>query len=447
MFVQRVAHFCKSRRLFEEGERILLAVSGGLDSMALLETFGRLGVPCYVAHLDHMLRGEESADDARFVVQQAEKRGMPVEAGRIDVAKRREEAGVSIETAAREARLTFLRETAERVGADKIALAHHQDDLAETVLMRLLRGAGAGGLAGMSPRRGRWIRPFLETPRAEIERFARENDLSYRKDPSNADESHLRNWMRHVALPVLRERNPQISRALANAGRTLAAENSLLNEMARDAYRAVVRGGWIRAGAFGRLPTALQRRVARAYLEPHMPGGRTAAFHETERARLFVAVEKNGVCMLTRETALVRFRGGASAFNVDDPPYDSETPLKPPCELDCLRAELLDARDFRQRKLPKQQAAFDWEMLKKPLCVRNARPDDLIAPYGADRPKRAFEMMAKAGMPALLRPRYPAVCEGGGAPIWMPGVCADQRYAVTDGSRRVLFLTAKAPGE
>lgn len=446
MFVQRVAHFCKSRRLFEEGERILLAVSGGLDSMALLETFWRLGVPCCVAHLDHMLRGE-SAEDARFVVQQAEKRGMPVEAGRIDVAKRREEAGVSIETAAREARLAFLKAAAEKVGADKIALAHHQDDLAETVLMRLLRGAGAGGIAGMAPRRGRWIRPFLETPRAEIERFALDNGVPYRGDPTNADEAHLRNWTRHTALPVLRERNPQISRALANAARTLAAENDLLNEMARDAYRAAVRNGWIHANEFRRLPTALQRRITRSYLKPHLPGGRAAAFHETERARLFIANKKNGVCMLTRETALVRFRGATIAFNIDAPPADNEAPLEPPCELNRIRAELLDAGDFRQRKLPKQQAAFDWDRLKKPLCVRNARPDDLITPYGAARPKRAFEMMAKAGMPALLRPRSPAVCEGGGAPVWMPGVCADRRYAVTDGSRRVLFLTAKEPGE
>ena len=447
MFVQRIAHFCRSHRLFDEGERILLAVSGGLDSMALLETFCRLDVPCHAAHLDHMLRGEESADDARFVVQEAKRRGIPVEAGRIDVAKRREEAGVSIETAAREARLAFLKETAEKVGADKIALAHHQDDLAETVLMRLLRGAGAGGLAGMSPRRGRWIRPFLETPKAEIERFARGNGVPYRDDRTNADRSHLRNWTRHVALPILRERNPQAPRALANAARTLAAENDLLKNMARDAYRAVVRGGWINAGEYARLPTALQRRVARAYLKPHMPRRRAAAFHETERARLFLAVEKNGVCMLTRETALVRFRGGASAFNVDEPPSDSEAPLEPPCELDGMRAELLDAGDFRQRKLPKQQAAFDWDRLKKPLCVRNARPDDRITPYGADRPKRAFEMMAKAGMPALLRPRYPTVCEAGGAPIWMPGVCADRRHAVTDGSRRVLFLNAAAPSE
>ncbi|PYM07965.1 MAG: tRNA lysidine(34) synthetase TilS [Candidatus Rokuibacteriota bacterium] len=198
------------------GEAVLVAVSGGADSVALLYALQALGaelrLTLSVVHLDHGLRAE-SADDGAFVEALARARSLPVSVERITVAP-----GGSLEARAREARYAALRRHAARVGAERVALGHTADDQAETVLMRLIEGAGPRGLRGIPPVRGIFIRPLIETRRAEIVDALQRAGLAWREDPSNRDPKLLRNRIRHELLPQLAASyNPAIVAALNRA--------------------------------------------------------------------------------------------------------------------------------------------------------------------------------------------------------------------------------------
>ncbi|MBE6962122.1 MAG: tRNA lysidine(34) synthetase TilS [Ruminococcaceae bacterium] len=201
------------------GREVLAAVSGGMDSMCLLQLLhswgGVRGIRVTAAHFNHQLRQEEADRDEAFVRGWCAERGIPVVCGRGDVRALAEERGLSIEEAAREARYAFLREAAGETSP--ILTAHHADDNAETMLLNLLRGTGLRGLTGIPAQRQGIVRPFLEIPRTELAVYAAEQSLVWVEDSTNAQEDAARNVLRHRVLPVLRELNP---RAVENMTRT-----------------------------------------------------------------------------------------------------------------------------------------------------------------------------------------------------------------------------------
>jgi tRNA(Ile)-lysidine synthase len=219
----------------EAHAQMVLAVSGGADSIALLHGAARLVATSQrawrlsVAHLDHRLR-PDSADDAAFVVATSTSLGLPAEVRRTDVAALAGAEGRSIEEAGREARYRFLEEVAP-AGA-LIATAHTLDDVAETVLINLLRGSGLGGMAGIPPRRGRVVRPLLHERRAELRSLLDEAGVEYRIDASNADPAFLRNRVRAELLPVLEAVRPGAVERIGRFSRLAADEDALLDELA-----------------------------------------------------------------------------------------------------------------------------------------------------------------------------------------------------------------------
>ncbi|MGQ0637463.1 MAG: tRNA lysidine(34) synthetase TilS [Planctomycetaceae bacterium] len=219
------------RRLDLGNQRLLLAVSGGADSVALLRGMvdlqSSLSIGLHVAHLNHALRAA-AADDAQWLAALCERLGVSLTQGRFDVAAAARDAGLGIEEAARAARYEFLKQTAATSGCDAVAVAHHADDQAETILHHILRGTGLAGLRGMQEARAldanvRLVRPMLEISRAEIVDYLRTLDQPYRLDESNADEAYTRNRMRHSLLPLLeRDFNPQLREALRRLGQQAA---------------------------------------------------------------------------------------------------------------------------------------------------------------------------------------------------------------------------------
>jgi tRNA(Ile)-lysidine synthase len=210
------------------GEAIVVGLSGGADSVALLDALtslaGRRDFRVVGAHLDHRLR-PESAEDVAFCRGLCERLDAPLHAATADVAARAERDGGGLEQAARRERYAFLRLVRAETGAAAIAVAHTRDDQAETLLLRLLRGAGATGLGGMRPRVGRLVRPMLGVSRAEVLDHLRERGLPWREDPTNADTRVLRNRVRHELLPYLEARfNPALREGLARTAGLLADE-------------------------------------------------------------------------------------------------------------------------------------------------------------------------------------------------------------------------------
>jgi tRNA(Ile)-lysidine synthase len=263
---EHVAQQVVSPGILPAGGRILVAVSGGVDSMVLLHVLHEL-TPAHqwtlvVAHLNHQLRGRSSQADARFVQDQCGRLGLPCVVGSRDVqtvAKRRK---ISVEMAAREARHRFLVQAARRRRCPVVVLAHHADDQAELVLLRLLRGSGSEGLAGMrvcspSPMNPaiRLVRPLLEVSREQIDARARDARIRFREDRSNRDPRFLRNRIRHELLPLLsRDYQPAIQRVLTRTASILAAESECIREQAQ---------AWLtrRRGSFEGLPRAVRRQV------------------------------------------------------------------------------------------------------------------------------------------------------------------------------------------
>ncbi len=251
---ERVLEFVQGNGLVFAGETLLVGVSGGPDSVCLLHVLktiiARLGIEIHVAHLNHMLRGAESEADAEYVSALARQLGVNVTSGERDVRGYRMEHRLSLEEAARDVRYQFFAEVARQVGARKVAVGHTMDDQVETILMRLLRGAGTLGLQGMQPR-ATWaarggeghfeiVRPLLEVTRQEVYAYCQEHGLSPREDSSNLSPSYLRNRIRHELLPLLRSYNPKIDEALVRTADTLATELSYLDSQVSQVWERVV---------------------------------------------------------------------------------------------------------------------------------------------------------------------------------------------------------------
>ncbi len=275
--IDRVRAFCDRYDLLPGDSTVVVAVSGGPDSLCLLHLLQRLSharrLRLHVAHLDHQLRSD-SQDDARFVAEVAAAMQLPITVGQADVAALARARRGGVEEAARVARLTFLEQVARSIDAGRVALGHTADDQAETVVLRLLRGAGPAGLAAMRPRRrlrvadrsAPWIvRPLLETTRAEVEAYCREHGLVPRRDPSNESDTYLRNRVRGYILPLLKTYNPNIVATLGRTARVCADEDDLLVELTEQAWQRIARVDGttiaIDRSAFEALHHALQRRV------------------------------------------------------------------------------------------------------------------------------------------------------------------------------------------
>ncbi len=250
-----VERFIAGHRLARRGETVLVAVSGGADSVCLLHVLvalqERLGIRVRAAHLNHRLRGAESNGDARYVLRLARRLEVPLTAGSRDVRAYQAERRLSLEDAARQVRYGFLAEVAGKVGAACVAVGHTADDQVETILMHLVRGAGPAGLVGMKPLSA-WtspglagltvVRPLLAVGRQETHSYCREHRLRPRADSSNLSSSPLRNRIRQELMPLLLSYNPRVGEALVRTAETLEADLSFLEECVTGAWMEVVRG-------------------------------------------------------------------------------------------------------------------------------------------------------------------------------------------------------------
>lgn len=224
-----------------EGEKVVLALSGGIDSMVLADLLLKSKVDFVVAHCNFHLRGEESDGDERFVCDFAERNGIQCFVKHFDTEKYAAGQGISIEMAARDLRYAWFEELRQQLGYDKIAVAHHADDQAETFFINLLRGAGLNGLKGMRPQNGAIIRPLLWASREEIHQYAVENQILWRDDHTNAENLYLRNKIRNQLMPVFDELQPEARQGLYKSLAHLFSENELYRELVKEKLTKIVK--------------------------------------------------------------------------------------------------------------------------------------------------------------------------------------------------------------
>ncbi len=297
--IDRVSRYAARHAFWAPDARVIAAVSGGSDSVAMLFLLRDLAargelVLAGLAHLHHHIRGADADADAALCRELAARFEIPALVGDADVPSAAQRDGVSIEVAGREARQRFYAEARTAAGASRVAVAHTRDDQAETVLLRLTRGAGTAGLGGMAPRRGPVVRPVLDATRLELQHYLRERGETWREDATNLDRTIPRNLVRHDVMPRLRTINAQADNALVRAADMLRVDADFLETLANAAFIQIVKIDTehdtleMAAKELGRLPPALATRVARYALETANPS-RSYGLEEAHALLAFAA--------------------------------------------------------------------------------------------------------------------------------------------------------------
>ena len=437
--------------LFQPDETVVVAVSGGVDSMVLLDLLMRLPelrLRLVVAHLNHCLRGEESDADETLVRAAAARFGLPFASRRVDVARLKREEGLSLEEAGRVARYAFLAETAGARQARVVALAHHADDQAETVLMRLLRGAAASGLCAMAPKSadGRYVRPLLFTPRQEIERYAREQGIPFRHDASNDDPQFLRNRIRHELIPALATYNTAIRERLAATAAALAEDEAVLEEVTARAL--AVHGTQAENsvtldlnGVRGELRGLRLRLYRYAIRKAKGDLARISGRHLEEIDRLVFGERPQAALHLPAGLLVTRVydRLSFQAITEEDEfqPYEFLVAGKGSYSLPGGgRLVVSEARaPFAAPSPSPLTVRIDLEKAPFPWLVRTFRPGDRFVPPGMTGRKKVKKLFMEERIPLEVRRRIPLVFSGDRL-VWVGGVRTGAA-ACTDASTRV----------
>jgi tRNA(Ile)-lysidine synthase len=447
--------------MISPGDIILAGVSGGPDSVALLHLLNRLKdelqFGLYAGHLNHMFRGEEAAADARLVQNLAREWNIPLVAECINVPAYIKESGLSPQQGAREVRYRFFEETAARIGANRVALGHHADDVAETVLLNLLRGAGMTGLSGIPPvRDGVYIRPLLEMRRKEIESYCREFDLPYRVDRSNLKLIYLRNRLRLELIPFLEQNyNPALVDSLNRMAEIIRDEDDYLNGVARRALAEVI----VKPGAAGKIvislekmaayPIAVRRRLLRlAYRELAGFSG-TPAFEHIGRA-LEMAAGKAGRGKMDLPGGILLVKRRRFLEIIKNRKH-SQTPFYQYCmqipgatripEVNrTIQAEIREVSAIGDpRQFCLNEAVLDYESLKGPVCVRRRKNGDTFWPLGMGGKTKLKKFFIDLKVPEEKRDAIPLVTCGN-AIVWVAGFRPGEPWKVTASTRSCLLL-------
>jgi tRNA(Ile)-lysidine synthase len=395
MLPNRVALAISLHHTFEPGERVVVAVSGGPDSLALLSILREIlpAVPLHltVAHFDHGWR-PDSADDRNFVASIAATWGFDFRTARAS------DDIPHTENAAREARYAFVRSVAADTNSTAIALGHTQDDQVETLLLHLLRGSGSRGLAAMRRREADLARPLLDTSRKEIEAYLTRLHLTPRRDASNEDPRFTRNRMRQQVLPAIDAFDPAARELLARTADILSEEDRFIETQLANLPDNIATD----RAAFAKLPPALQRRVIRR-LVPQ------AGFVEVEALR----------------------RGEPPAIAPTTAP-----PNTPQLARLSIKTCTCDRATFKARD---QVGHLDADLVQLPLVVATRRPGDRMRPLGLRQAKRLQDILVDAHVPRHLRDAL-AVVSDREEIVWIPGVTVAESKRVTPATRRQLHL-------
>lgn len=447
--VARIRSTISQRGMLKGGEKVVTAVSGGADSLCMLHALVRLApaldLRLHVAHFDHRLRAGSDAD-ATFVGRVAARLGLPatIRAAEASFVPK----GRSPEEAARDRRYAFLDDVADSVGAMRIATGHTLDDQAETVLMRVLAGTGTHGLGGISPVRGRVIRPLIALRRDDTERFCRALRLRPRHDPTNADTAFTRNAVREELLPFLMSRfNVRTPEALARLADLARDEDAFLDELAAQAMEAEIVPGGVRFAVdrLLALPIALQRRVLR----------RAVALDAEHTERVLRLCREGATGDQVRLPAPLNATLSYGSLLVGrarpDPEPSGPITLVLPGVTD-LPPWSMRMRTWIENRPPRawpdgrRVCVLDAARALPPLVARSPRRGDRFRPLGMRGEKRLGDFFTDAKVPRSERDRVVLVASGGEI-VWVVGHRPDDRFKVTDRTRRFLWLEIEQEGK
>ena len=436
--LERFLQFISSHKLIDSGDRLLLAVSAGIDSVVMCELFHQSGIRFDIAHCNFSLRGEESDGDELFVRNLAERLKVNVHVKKFETQEYADEEGISIQMAARDLRYQWFKQLATDHGYDKIAVAHNLNDQAETFFINLLRGTGIAGLRAMKPCHDGIIRPLLIFPREEIINFATENECSYCEDSSNASDKYLRNRIRHHLLPLLKELQPELYPVFSeNLERIADAEKVYLNEIERQRQIHVVETG---SRSLINIEGLLLLNPLQTYLYEFL---KSFGFNETAVSQLIsVLNDIPGKVFLSATHRLVKDRDDLIIEPLAESSNDYEEVLinDNTQNIDVLfniEFTSLDRLQLTKFDPSPSIAWIDKSKLSFPLTLRRMQTGDRFCPLGMKGFRKLSDFLTDLKIP-LPDKQNTWVITSGVDIVWVVGYRVDDRYKVTS-STSVIF--------
>ncbi|WP_299992802.1 tRNA lysidine(34) synthetase TilS [Marinifilum sp. N1E240] len=438
---RKLVHFVEEENLFYRDEKILVAVSGGIDSVVLLHLLKQMEIDCAIAHCNFHLRGDESDGDFEFVRDLAEQYGIPFYSKDFDTKEYAAENKQSIEMAARELRYEWFEQLRELLSYQYIAVGHHADDVAETVLINLARGTGIHGLTGIKAKLGKIIRPLLPFTRTELEAYAKVNNLQYREDSTNKETDFVRNKIRHQIIPVLEEINPSIRKTMTENVARFREVEQIYNDVIEENRLHLV---------FQRddqLMISIQRLQELPSPSSHLfeilsPYG----FHHRDVKMIAKSLDSiSGKRFFSSTHQLLRDRKYLILSNLEEVDQNMYEIEEADCETDIpieMEASFINRTpDFKFPTSPKI-ACFDANKLKFPLLIRKWKEGDQFRPIGMKGTKKVSDYFIDKKFSLSDKESTWLLCSGERI-MWIVGHRMDDRFKITDKTTKIYRLELK----
>ncbi|MGL4520916.1 MAG: tRNA lysidine(34) synthetase TilS [Phocaeicola sp.] len=424
MFHQRVEKYIAQQGILPSKKCVLVALSGGADSVALLRVLLRLGYHCVAAHCNFELRGEESDGDERFVRHLCEQQQVPLEVIRFDTQHYAATHKLSIEMAARELRYNWFEQLRTKLGADVVAVAHHRDDSVETFLLNLIRGTGIHGLKGILPKNGTIVRPLLGESRAEVVAYLARLNQPYVTDSTNLQDEYTRNKIRLNLLPLLAQLNPSIADTLAQTTQRLGEVDRIYVAAMEVAKERVM-------DEEGICIERLLQEVSPVTLlfECLNPLGFNSAQVETVFRSL---TGEAGARFASSTWEVVRDRTHLLLQSIDERAKREQLPV--------LRMELQELTPDFVIPRDKMIACLDADKVVLPLTLRRWEQGDSFIPLGMKGRKKVSDYLNDRKYSLFERERQCVVCASNGEIVWLVNERCAHRFRVTEQTQRILLL-------
>lgn len=446
LFDKAVA-FTSEKGLFSAPCHVLVGLSGGADSMALLHLllhWPAEGLRVSAVHIHHGLREETADRDADFVREYCEAHQVPLTVIHEDVARIADDEHLTLEEAGRQVRYAHFEAVRRSIGADYIATAHTASDQAETMLMHMIRGCGLDGLVAISAVRGCIRRPLLCCTREEIEEYCKENGIPFTEDETNADTRFTRNYIRHRVLPTLRDINPAVDRALLRMREHVAEDAAYMDQVAQTALDAARCDGGYANNAFKQQPSVIRRRMIRIlfssvanpnFEEIHILTAEQAVL----RGRMSVSLPNGLEFSVSQDVVCVRM---PSEDWIPAPQLIEVFPADIAFGKKTLRIERCEKSDEESANVHNLllQYALDCDKIEGELCVRGRLEGDYMHPSGRGVGKSLKKLMNEWRIPAYLRNSFPILCDDCGV-VLVPGYAVDERVRVSESTKHYLVCT------
>ena len=431
---EQIQQYIIQHQLLSGEKPVVVGISGGADSVALLHILVSLGYKCIAAHCNFNLRGDESFRDEQFTIDFTKRLQVPLCKISFETNKYAQENRLSVEMAARELRYRWFDELLNTYDADAVAVAHHRDDSVETLLINLTRGSGITGLTGIKPKNGNVVRPLLCVSREDIYAYIENNGLEYVTDSSNSSDIYTRNFIRLKVIPLLEEINPSVKASLARTANHLYDASLIYNHSIEEARKVIIQNNRLSISALLSFPAPAT--ILYEMLKPY-------GFSRTVCESIFTILDKDSGkifyssthrLLKDRSDLLIDVLSGeeskAYLINLEDDNVDLPVELKP---------EIVVIKEDYQIEKDRKFAYFDFDKLSFPLVLRHWQEGDWFVPFGMKGKKKISDYFSDKKFSLFDKEKTWLLCSGQDV-IWIVGERTDNRYRIEKTTKRVLKL-------